>query len=252
MATRATSTQCPLSKRPSSSIMCVLWSSTDSSRALMEQGQLVKAGFKEIEVAYPAASETDFNFVRGLVEQKLGEAEGVWIQVSSSHFRRSSGTQRSAGFDASSRGPHPENVRLGTRRQAGHSAHGSSLNLCARVGDSDALSQYNATSPCFRKVVFNNSKEQTVDLATKHTKLVRQLIDESVARGDGTEWQYEYSPETFTQTEGPFAVEICNRVQEVFFAGKDRSKEHPIIFNLPATVEVSTPNVYADQVRIHL
>jgi hypothetical protein len=106
---------------------------------------------------------------------------------------------------------------------------------------------YNATSPLFRSVVFNNSKEQTVDLAVRHIKIIRQLVDEAAQR-DGTDFQLEYSPETFTQTEPDFAVEICNAVQDVWFQGKDRSKEHPIIFNLPATVEVATPNNYADQV----
>lgn len=107
---------------------------------------------------------------------------------------------------------------------------------------------YNATSPCFRSVVFNNDKPQTVDLAVRHVKLIRELVNESIARGDGTEWQFEYSPETFSQTEEDFAYDICNQVQDCWFEGKDRSKEHPIIFNLPATVEISTPNHYADQV----
>ena len=107
---------------------------------------------------------------------------------------------------------------------------------------------YNATSPMFRDQVFANSKEQTVALAVKHVKLVRELVDEAIARGDRTQWQFEYSPETFTQTEPEFAVEICNAVQDAWFAGKDKANELPIIFNLPATVEVATPNNYADQV----
>lgn len=109
---------------------------------------------------------------------------------------------------------------------------------------------YNATSPCFRSVVFNNDKPQTVDLALRHVKIIRQLVDESIARGDGTDWQFEYSPETFSQTEEEFAYEICNKVSDTWFDGKDRSNMHPIIFNLPATVEISTPNHYADQVRM--
>lgn len=82
----------------------------------------------------------------------------------------------------------------------------------------------------------------------KHVKLVRQLANEAIARGDRTEWQFEYSPETFSQTEPEFAVRVCNEVQKIWFEGKDRSKEYPIIFNLPATVEVATPNNYADRV----
>jgi 2-isopropylmalate synthase len=107
---------------------------------------------------------------------------------------------------------------------------------------------YNAAAPVFRDQVFGNSKEQTIALAVKHVKLVRQLIDEAIARGDRTQWQFEYSPEAFSQTEPDFAVELCNAVQEAWFNGKDKSKERPIIFNLPATVEVATPNNYADQV----
>lgn len=107
---------------------------------------------------------------------------------------------------------------------------------------------YNATSPCFRSVVFNNDKPQTVDLALRHVKIIRELVAESIANNEGTEWQFEYSPETFSQTEEDFAYDICNQVADCWFEGKDRSKEHPIIFNLPATVEISTPNHYADQV----
>lgn len=107
---------------------------------------------------------------------------------------------------------------------------------------------YNAAAPVFREQVFQNSKEQTIALAVKHVKIVRQLIDEAIARGDRTQWQFEYSPEAFSQTEPEFAVDICSAVQDAWFAGKDKSKERPIIFNLPATVEVATPNNYADQV----
>lgn len=107
---------------------------------------------------------------------------------------------------------------------------------------------YNATSPLFRDTVFRNSKEQTIELAVARTKLIRQLVNEARARGDRTEWQLEYSPETFSQTEPDFAVQICNAVQDAWYEGTDRSQEYPIIFNLPATVEVATPNNYADQV----
>lgn len=110
------------------------------------------------------------------------------------------------------------------------------------------LHMYNAAAPIFREQVFGNSKEQTIELAVKHIKVVRKLVDEAIARGDRTQWQLEYSPEAFSQTEPDFAVEICNAVQDAWFAGKDKFKESPIIFNLPATVEVATPNHYADQV----
>ena len=104
---------------------------------------------------------------------------------------------------------------------------------------------YNATSPLSRNVVFGNSKEKTVELATTHTKIVRQLVDEYSAKY-GTQFKYEYSPETFTQTEPEFAVEICEAVKRTW--GKAGPGEDRIIFNLPATVEIAPPNHYADQV----
>lgn len=104
---------------------------------------------------------------------------------------------------------------------------------------------YNATSPNFRNVVFRNSKEETIALAVKHTKIVRQLTEECTAKY-GTKFRFEYSPETFTQTEPEFAVEICEAVKAAW--GKAGEGDDRIIFNLPATVEVGPPNHYADQV----
>lgn len=104
---------------------------------------------------------------------------------------------------------------------------------------------YNATSCLFREVVFRNSKEETIALAVKHTKLVRQLTDECTAKY-GTKFKFEYSPETFTQTEPEFAVEVCEAVKAAW--GKAGTGEDRIIFNLPATVEIGPPNHYADQV----
>lgn len=111
------------------------------------------------------------------------------------------------------------------------------------------LHMYNATSPLFRNVVFRNSKEQTIELAATHTKIVRQLTEECTAKY-GTKFRYEYSPETFTQTEPDFAVEICEVVKAAWGkAGTDF--EDKIIFNLPSTVEIAPPNHYADQVIFH-
>jgi hypothetical protein len=106
---------------------------------------------------------------------------------------------------------------------------------------------YNATSPTFRNVVFRNSKEQTIELAVRHTQLVRQLTEECTAK-HGTVFKYEYSPETFTQTEPEFAVEICEAVKATW--GKAGTGDQRIIFNLPSTVEIAPPNHYADQVCI--
>ncbi|KAI0950017.1 hypothetical protein AcV7_008613 [Taiwanofungus camphoratus] len=172
---------------------------------------LLKCGFKEIEVAYPAASDTDFNFVRGLIEQ--GQVpDDVWIQV------------------------------LTPARE----------DLIKRTVDSVAgakraiIHMYNATSCLFREVVFRNSKEETIALAVKHTKIVKQLTEECTAKY-GTIFKYEYSPETFTQTEPEFAVEVCEAVKAAW--AKASIGEDRIIFNLPATVEIGPPNHYADQVE---
>ncbi|KAF4576643.1 hypothetical protein EYR40_000887 [Pleurotus pulmonarius] len=173
--------------------------------------QLIKSGVKEIEVAYPAASDTDFNFVRGLIENKE-VPDDVWVQV------------------------------LTPARP----------DLIKRTIDSVAgtkkaiLHMYNATSPTFRNVVFGNSKEKTLELAVTHTKLVRQLTDECTAKY-GTQFRYEYSPETFTQTEPDFAVEVCEAVKAAW--GKAGTGDDRIIFNLPSTVEIAPPNHYADQIE---
>lgn len=109
------------------------------------------------------------------------------------------------------------------------------------------IHMYNATSPMFREVVFGNTKEQTITLAVEHTKLIRQLTEEATAKY-GTIFKYEYSPETFTQTELDFAVEICEAVKTAW--GKAGEGDERIIFNLPATVEIATPNHYADQIEL--
>ncbi|EIN07046.1 2-isopropylmalate synthase [Punctularia strigosozonata HHB-11173 SS5] len=173
--------------------------------------KLVQCGLKEIEVAYPAASDTDFNFVRGLVEQKK-IPDDVWIQV------------------------------LTPARE----------DLIKRTVDAVAgakyaiLHMYNATCPCFREVVFRNSKEKTLELAIQHTKIVRKLTDECTAKY-GTIFKYEYSPETFSQTEPEFALEVCEAVKAAW--GKAGPGDERIIFNLPATVEVGPPNHYADLIE---
>jgi 2-isopropylmalate synthase len=107
------------------------------------------------------------------------------------------------------------------------------------------LHMYNALCPMFRNVVFRNSKAQTIELASRHTKIVRDLVDQYTA-SHGTKFRYEYSPETFTQTELEFSLEVCEVVKSVW--GKAGPGIDRIIFNLPATVEVAPPNHYADQV----
>ncbi|EJD02253.1 2-isopropylmalate synthase [Fomitiporia mediterranea MF3/22] len=172
---------------------------------------LVKCGFKEIEVSYPAASETDFNFTRSLVEKRR-IPDDVWIQVLT---------------------PAREDLIRRTFESVAGAKH-------------VIIHMYNATCPMFREVVFQNSKAQTIELAIKHTQLVRRLTDE-YAEKFGTKFKYEYSPETFTQTEPEFALEICEAVKTAW--GKADPGEDRIIFNLPATVEIAPPNHYADQIE---
>ena len=107
---------------------------------------------------------------------------------------------------------------------------------------------YNATSCLFREVVFRASQAETLALAVKHTEIVRKLTDECTQKY-GTKFRYEYSPETFTQTEPEFAVEICEAVKKAW-GRAGTAYEDRIIFNLPATVEIGPPNHYADMVRM--
>ncbi|GJN88456.1 hypothetical protein Rhopal_001422-T1 [Rhodotorula paludigena] len=175
---------------------------------------LVKCGFKEIEAGFPSASETEFAWIRQLIEQKQCP-DDVWLQVLT-----------------------PAREELIRRTFQG-----------VRDANKVILHMYNAAAPIFREQVFGNTQQQTIDLAVKHVKIVRELVDEAIARGDRTQWQFEYSPEAFSQTEPDFAVRLCNAVQDAWFGARDKSKEAPIIFNLPATVEVATPNNYADQIE---
>jgi len=178
----------------------------DSARKLQFWDLLLSCGFKEIEVAFPSASQTDFNFVRQLIEENR-IPDDVTIQVLTQ--AREDLIYRT--FE-SLRGAKQATVHL-----------------------------YNATAPLFRRLVFGMEKAQIVELATRATRLIRQLCEENPK----TRWQYEYSPETFCFTEPEFALEICEAVAEIW----QPCDERPMVINLPATVEVSTPNVYADQIE---
>ena len=178
----------------------------DSERKLRFWELLLQCGFREIEVAFPSASQTDFDFVRQLIdEQRIPEE--VTIQVLTQ--AREDLIDRT--FDA----------LRGAKR--------ATLHL------------YNATAPLFRRVVFRQSKEEIIDLAVRATQRIRQHCE---ARPE-TRWSFEYSPETFCFTEAEFALQICEAVADVWQPCAGR----PMIVNLPATVEVSTPNVYADQIE---
>lgn len=184
---------------------------TESQKMLFFK-KIVECGFQEIEVAFPSASDTDFGFVRRIIEE--GHIpDGVWIQVLT-----------------------PAREEL--IRRTFEAVKGAKNVI---------MHMYNASSPLFREVVFGNDQDRTLDLAVRHTKLVRELIDHySRPENGGTTFRYEYSPETFSQTEPDFAVKLCNAVRDAYGLA---TKEHPMIFNLPATVEVGPPNHYADLVE---
>jgi len=176
----------------------------DRKRRMFEL--LVRLGFKEIEVGFPAASETDFMFVRELIEQRL-VPDDVTIQVLTQ--ARPELIERS--FEA---------IR-GTRRAIMH--------------------LYNSTSTLQRRVVFGLDKPGIVDIAVTGARVIREL---SGAMPE-SEIIYQYSPESFTGTELDFAVEICEAVMDVWRP----TPEKKTILNLPATVEMATPNLYADQIE---
>lgn len=167
---------------------------------------LVSMGFQEIEVGFPSASQTDFDFVRLLIESNLI----------------------------------PENVTIQVLTQARE-------HLIARTFESlrgakqAIVHLYNSTSVLQREVVFRKDMDGIVDIALEGAKLCRKF-EETIPE---TTVYYEYSPESYTGTELEFAVRICNEVIEVF----DPTPDHQVIINLPATVEMSTPNVYADSIE---
>ena len=167
---------------------------------------LVKIGFKEIEVGFPAASQTDFDFVRELVEQEL-IPDDVVIQVL---------TQARPELIARTY----ESLR-GVRRAIMH--------------------VYNSTSVVQRRVVFRTDRAGIMDIAVRGANVVR----EHALKQPDTDWTFQYSPESFTGTELDFAVEVCDAVNAVWEPTPDRKS----ILNLPATVEMATPNIYADQIE---
>ena len=167
---------------------------------------LCDLGFKEIEVGFPAASETDFEFIRWLIEEKKIPSD-VTIQV------------------------------LTQARD-----HIIERTFESLKGASQAIVHfYNSTSTLQRKVVFDQNKEGVKKIATDGALLVKTLALASPE----TKWSFEYSPESFTGTELDYAAEVCDAVVDIL---KDISSEK-IIINLPATVEMATPNIYGDQIE---
>jgi 2-isopropylmalate synthase len=171
---------------------------------------LVELGYKEIEVSFPSASDTDFAFTRRLVETPGFVPDDVWLQVLSP-------------------------CRLDLIRRTVDSVAGAKKAI---------IHLYLATSDCFQRIVFGFTQDESIDLAVKCTRYVRSITKDDPSQA-GTEWAYEFSPETFSDTSVEFAVRICEAVK----AAWEPSSSNPIIFNLPATVEMATPNVYADQIE---
>ena len=169
---------------------------------------LLDIGFTEIEVGFPAASQTDFDFVRKIIEEDR-IPDGVTIQVLCQ--AREELIKRTC------------EAVTGAKRVIFH--------------------LYNSTSTLQRKVVFNKSREEVIKLATDATQIVKDNTRELVA--SGTALTLEYSPESYTATEMDFAVEICAAVMDVWRPTVDDK----IVLNLPSTVEMATPNIYADQIE---
>ena len=178
----------------------------DYERKLRMFRTLVRMGFKEIEVGFPSASQTDFDFVRTLIEEDM-VPDDVTIQVLTQ--ARDHLIERTF-----------ESLR-GVKRAIAH--------------------LYNSTSTLQRRVVFGMDRAGISEIAVNGARRVRALAEQL----EGSEIRYQYSPESFTGTELDYAVEICEAVADVW----EPTPERPVIFNLPATVEMATPNIYADQIE---
>ncbi|GMM46724.1 2-isopropylmalate synthase [Pichia kluyveri] len=169
--------------------------------------KLLEIGFKEIEVSFPSASQTDFDFTRYAVENCPKDVAIQCLVQSREHLIRRT-------VDALKGAP------------------------------TAIVHTYLATSDLFRDVVFKMSQEEAIEKAVETAKFVRSLTKDDPTLQD-TKWVYQFSPECFSDTPSDFALKICEAVKEAW----EPTVDNPIIFNLPATVEVASPNVYADQVE---
>lgn len=168
--------------------------------------QLIKIGFKEIEVGFPSASQTDFDFVRKLVDEKRIPDDVTIIVLTQAREELMSRTIESAA---------------GAKRAIVH--------------------LYNAIAPAFRKIVFNMSRAEIKDIAVSSTAFIKKTM----AQYPETDWHYEYSPEVFSTSEPEFALEVSDAVSKVWQPTPARK----MILNLPATIEATSPNAYADQIE---
>jgi len=178
----------------------------DSDRKTRMFKLLCQMGFKEIEVGFPAASETDFDFVRELIEKKMI----------------------------------PDDVTIQVLTQCRPELIERTFESC-RGAKRAIVHLYNSTSTLQRRVVFGMDYSGIVDIAVSAARLVKQLADAD----PNTEWVFEYSPESFTGTELEFARDICAAVADVF----KPMPQNKLIINLPATVEMASANIYADQIE---
>ena len=167
---------------------------------------LLEIGVKEIEIGFPAAGQTEFDFIQGLVRSDK-VPDDVIVQVL---------TQ----------------ARADLIKRSFESLDGARAAI---------VHVYNALSPAWREIVFRMSRPEVKQIAVNAAKLLR----DEAAKRPGTDWHFEYSPETFSTAELDFSIEVCDAVMEVL----QPTKERPLILNLPATVEAATPNVYADQIE---
>ena len=196
-----------------------IWMSTDlrdGNQALFEPMNaerklrmfelLVKIGFKEIEAGFPSASDTDFGFIRKLVEE----------------------------------GRVPDDVHVEVLTQARPELIARTMESL-RGAKNAIVHVYNATAPNFREVVFGQGKQGVKAIATESARQIKEIA----ATMPETNWTFQYSPEVFSGTELDFAKEVVDAVTEIWEAGPERK----VVINLPATVEMATPNIYADQIE---
>ena len=167
---------------------------------------LVKCGLKEIEIGFPSAGETEFNFIRGLVDQ----------------------------------GKIPQDVTVQVLTQSRRDLIERSFESLAGVHRA-IVHLYNAVSPAWRDIVFGLTRDGVREIAIEGAKILREQAD----KYPQTDWRFEYSPETFTTAELDFSLEVCEAVMEILQPTADK----PLILNLPATIEASSPNIYADQIE---
>jgi 2-isopropylmalate synthase len=180
----------------------------DAARKKQMFQLLVQMGYKEIEVGFPAASSTDFDFIRSIIEEGLI----------------------------------PSDVTIQVLTQAREELIERTVQSLVGCPSPVLIHLYNSTSTLQRRVVFGLDKDGVKDIAVQGATWCKKYAEQLL---EGTPVRWQYSPESFTGTELDYAVEVCEAVMDVW----QPTPENPVVINLPATVEMSTPNVYADQIE---